>query len=98
MKTSKQGCDAPWVLLVQKATMAAAACWALAPTTRLRRALASMGAIPALLALLRTSLTSTPPATPAPGSPLASAEKLPSVLVQRPMSPREARDALQVTK
>ena len=81
-------------MIMQKATLAAAACWALAPTARLRRALASMGAVPALLALLRTSLASSPPLTPAPP---ASAEKSTSILVQQPLSPREARDALQVT-
>ena len=79
----------------QKATLAAAACWAMAPTTRLRRALASMGAVPALLALLRGTLATNPAAPPT--APV-DADKAPSILVQRPLTPREARDALQVMR
>ncbi|KAK9861581.1 hypothetical protein WJX84_001329 [Apatococcus fuscideae] len=80
---------------LQKATLAAAACWAVAATTRLRRTLAKMGAVPALLALLRTSLAASPPIFAAPATPPLSTDKPPSILIQRPLTPRAARDALQ---
>ncbi|KAK9825957.1 hypothetical protein WJX74_001162 [Apatococcus lobatus] len=79
----------------QKATLAAAACWAVAPSTRLRRTLASLGAVPALLNLLRSSLAASPPTTSLPVTPPMGTDKQPSILVQRPLTPRGARDALQ---
>ena len=81
---------------MQKATLAAAACWAVAPTTRLRRTLASLGAVSALLNVLRTSLASSPPATALPVTPPLGTDKPPSILTPRPLTPRGARDALQV--